>query len=165
MRRKWDVGGLLGLLVFGAGLLPAYGGDALYGKVTAVKSAEVVVLEYGAAGGTGRSTARTTGRYDVRIVGVDAPESGAFAREARQFVSNLVLGKNVRLRFEYRNKNSEMVSRVFTGDPGIDVGVELLKAGLARRQPNYDYKYGELSAAEKEAQAAKRGLWAQTQPR
>ena len=43
--------------------------------------------------------------------------------------------------------------------------MELLRAGMARREEGYDYKYGELSAAEKEAQTAKRGLWAQTAPR
>lgn len=160
--------GLLTLLVGGAGgLFPAFAGDALYGRVTAVKSAEVVVLEYGATAGPGRSAGRTagrpTGRYDVRIVGVDAPEAGPLARAAKQFVSNLVLGKDVRLRFEQRNQRGEMVSRLFTGDK--EVGVELLRAGLARRQPNYDYKYGELSAAESEAREAKRGLWAQAPPK
>jgi endonuclease YncB( thermonuclease family) len=167
MRKRW-AGGLLGLLVFGTGLLPAFAGDSLYGRVTAVKSAEVVVFEYGAAGGPGRSAARTTGRYDLRIVGIDAPESGALAREARQLVADLVLGKNARMRFEYRNKNGEMLSRLFTDDPaaGIkDVGLELVRAGLAQRRPDYDYKYGELSAAEREARAAGRGLWAQTEPR
>lgn len=167
MRKRW-AGGLLGLLVFGTGLLPAFAGDSLYGRVTAVKSAEVVVFEYGAAGGQGRSAARTTGRYDLRLVGIDAPESGARAREARQFVANLVLGKNARMRFEYRNRNGEMLSRLFTDDPAVgikDVGLELIRAGLARRQSDYDYKYGELSAAEREARAAGRGLWAQTEPR
>jgi endonuclease YncB( thermonuclease family) len=56
-----------------------------------------------------------------------------------------------------------MLARLFTAEPAIgigDVGLELVRAGLARRQPNYDYKYGELAAAEKEARTAKRGLWA-----
>lgn len=163
MRKRWEVGGLLGLLVFGAGLLPAFGGDAFYGRVTAVKSAEVVVVGDGTAGVPERSAGLRALRNDVRIVGIDAPETGAIAREAKQFVSNLVLGKEVRLRFEQWNQRGEMVSRLFVDDK--EVGVELLRAGLARRQPNYDYKYGELSAAEKEAQAARRGLWAQTEPR
>lgn len=167
MRKCWS-GGLLGLLVFGTGLLPTFAGDSLYGTVTAVKSAEVVVFEYGAAGGSGRSATRKTGRYDLRLVGIDAPEGGAIARKATQFVANLVLGKNARMRFEYRNKSGEMVSRLLTDDPALgikDVGLELVRAGLARRQPNYDYKYGELSVAEREARLARRGLWAQTEPK
>jgi endonuclease YncB( thermonuclease family) len=156
--------GLLTFLVGGTGgLCPAFAGDALSGRVTAVKSAEVVILEYGGASGPGRSAGRTAGRYVVRIVGVDAPETGPLAREAKRFVSDLVLGKDVRMRFEQRNKRGEMVSRLFTGDK--EVGVELLRAGLARRQPNYDYKYGELSAAESEARTAKRGLWALAPPK
>lgn len=109
------------------------------------------------------------GRYVIRIVGIDAPQAGQpLAKEAKQFVAGLVLGKKVRMRFERRAKNGEMVSRLFTDDPVIgikEVGVELVKAGLARRQKDYDYKYGELSAAENEARAAGRGLWAQTQPK
>jgi endonuclease YncB( thermonuclease family) len=166
MRKRWYAGGLLGLLALAMGLRPAFAGDSLYGKVTAVKSAEVVVFEYD-AGSSGRTATRKTGQYDLRIVGIDAPESGSAARQARQLVASLVLGKNARMRFEYRNKNGEMLSRLFTDDPtaGIkDVGLELVRAGLARRQSDYDYKYGELSAAEREARAAGRGLWAQTEP-
>ena len=155
MRKKWITAGFLGLVLLGVGVLPAFAGDSLYGKVTLVKSAQVVVFDYG------------KGRYDIRIIGIDAPQEGPLATEAKQFLAKLVLGKKVRMRFEYRTKNGEMLSRLFTDDPqsGIkDVGIELVKAGLARRQSKYDYKYGELSAAENEAQKAKRGLWATTQP-
>lgn len=144
---------LLGLLVLDAGLCGAFAGDAFEGKVTAVKSAEVVTLNYGA------------GEYDMRIVGIEAPKEGPLAIEAKQFVTKLVLGKDVRLRFEYRAENGEMVSRLFTGKPGVEVGVELLKAGLARRQADYDYKYGELAAAEKGARDARRGLWSKDSPK
>jgi endonuclease YncB( thermonuclease family) len=156
MQRKWFIPGFLGLLMFGVGLFPALAGDSLYGKVTAVKSADVVVLDYGA------------GRYDIRIVGIEVPREGPAAEEARKFVTGLVLGKNGRMRFEGRNKEGEMVSRLLTDDPVIgikDVGLELVKAGLARRQPNYDYKYHELSAAENEARRAQRGLWASASPK
>jgi endonuclease YncB( thermonuclease family) len=156
MRNKWATAGFLGLLTWGAGVVPALAGDSLYGRVTEVKSAEVVVFDYGA------------GRYDVRIIGIDAPDEGRLASEAKQFVTNLVLGKNARIRFEQRGANGVMVSQLFTDDPAIgiqDVGVELLKSGLARREPTYDYKYGELSAAENEARQAQRGLWTAPPPR
>jgi len=158
MRRRWATGGIVGLLVFGAGFYPcpAFAGDSLYGKVTEVKSAELVVLDYG------------QGQYNVRIVGIQAPKEGPTAERAKEFVSKLVLRKNARMRFEGRNKAGEMVGQLQTDDPQIgikDVGLELVRSGLARRQPNYDYKYHELSAAEKEARGAKRGLWAATQPK
>jgi endonuclease YncB( thermonuclease family) len=150
MKNRGVVGGFLGCLVILASSLPAFAGDAFSGKVTEVRSAEIVVVDYG------------TGQYIVRLVGITVPE-GPTATEAKQFVSKMVLGQVVRARFEGRNKNGEMVSRLFTGDPGKEVGVELVKAGLARRQPDYDYKYGELSKAEEEARRAGRGLWAPAQ--
>jgi endonuclease YncB( thermonuclease family) len=160
MRTKWfAVGGFLGLLIVGAALSPAFGGDSLWGKVTQVKSANLVVLDYG--------NGEPDRTYDIRLVGIDAPREGAFARQAREFVSRLVLGKNARMRLVGKAKNGEMVARLTTDDPVVgikDVGVELVRAGLARKAKGYDYKYDELAAAEIEAQSAKRGLWATAQP-
>jgi len=154
MRKKCTTAGFLSFFVFGTALFPAVAGDSLYGKITAVKSAQVVVLDY------------RTGHYNIRLVGIDVPE-GPIARQAKQFVTKLLLGKHARMRLEQRAKNGDMIARLFTDDPvlGIkDVGVELVRNGLARRQGKYDYKYGELAAAESEAQKAARGLWATAQP-
>ena len=143
---------LLAVLVFPVGHSD-FTGDSLYGTVTAVRRADLVVFDYG------------SGQYDLRIVGIEPPKTRAIADSAQRFVANLVLGKKARMRFERRASNGEMVSRLFTADtlaPIREVGVELLRAGLAQRQPNYDYKYGELSAAENEARRARRGLWALT---
>lgn len=155
MQKKWSIASLLGLLILGAGLVPAFAGDSLYGKVTAVKGGGVVTLDYG------------EGTYDIRIVGINMPAKEPFATQARDLLAGLVLGKNVRIRLEQAEKGL-LVSRLFTDDPvlGIkDVGVELVKAGLAQRQLNFDYKYGELAAAEAKAHAEKRGLWSQAQPK
>lgn len=159
MRNKWAIKGFLGCLVLLAGVLPAPG-KSVYGKVTEVRSADVVVFNYG------------TGQYTVHIIGIDAPSTDSLANEAKQFVSKLVLGKNVNMRLGSRTPNGEMVSQIYTDDPatGIkDVGLELVRAGLARRKPGdeytFGYKYGELSAAEKEAQRARRGMWSETQPK
>jgi endonuclease YncB( thermonuclease family) len=144
--------GLCVLAVLGAAVAPAYAGDSLWGRVTAVKEPTLVTLDYGG------------GSYEIRIVGIDAPKAGeAHAAEALSFVSGLVQGKNARMRLRYRAANDEMVCRLFTDDPAIgikEVGVELLRAGLARRQAGYDEKYGELAAAENEARQAGRGIWA-----
>jgi endonuclease YncB( thermonuclease family) len=149
--------GLVSLAVLAVFLVPAHAGDSLYGKVTAVKEATLVTLDYGA------------GSYDIRLVGVDAPKPGeAHADEARQWISGLLLNKNARMRLHHRAPNGEMVCRLFTDDPVIgikEVGVEMLRAGLAKRQAGYDEKYGELAAAEAEARAAGRGIWASTASR
>lgn len=151
MRKKWLVAGLLGWSLLGPG--PASAGDSIYGTVTAVESATQVTLE---AGGQ---------QIEVRIAGIEAPEAGLLADQARQLVADLVLGENARLRPERVLEEDVMVGRLFTADPstGIrDVAVELVRAGLARRQQGFDYKYGELAAAEREARAAARGIWGQT---
>ena len=156
MRTKWACAGLLGLLILGAGWLPARAGDAVYGKVTAVKSANVVTFDYGA------------GQYDLRLVGIEAPQDGPLAAEAVRMVRTMVLEKNARMRFEGRGNDGVMRARLFTTDPTLgikEVARELVRAGLARRQEGFDFKYGELAAAESEARTARRGLWAAIQPR
>ena len=160
MRNKLVMQVFIGCLVVLASLLPALAGDSLYGKVTEVRSADVVILDYGA------------GHYVVHIIGVDVPKDGAVASEAKQFVAKLVLGKNARMRLGSRADNGDMFARLFTDDPVVgikDVGLELVRAGLARRQRGEDYqlgyKYNELSSAEREAQKAQRGLWATTKQR
>jgi endonuclease YncB( thermonuclease family) len=126
---------------------------AIFGKVIEVKSADLVRLDYGA------------GQYDIRVAGIAAPSQEPFASQAKQFVSNFVLGKNVRLRFIARAPNGEMLGRLDTDDPVIgikEVAVELVRAGLATVQAGFD---GDLANAENEARQARRGLWAAAQPR
>jgi endonuclease YncB( thermonuclease family) len=157
MKQRWARRALWTLIVLGAAGIPASAGDSLYGKVTAVKEATLVTLDYG------------SGTYEIRLVGIDALKPGeARADEALKFVSDLLLGKNARMRLHHRDQSGEMVCRLFTDDPVIgikEVGVELLRAGLARRQPGYDEKYGELAAAEDEARTGGRGIWAAAQSR
>jgi endonuclease YncB( thermonuclease family) len=159
MRHSWIAVGLLVLVILWVGLIRASAGDSFYGKAVAVKSADLVTLNNGSA------------QFDIRIVGIDVPREGPAAERAKEFVSKLLLGKNARARLGGRKKSQEMIAQLLTADPEIgikDVGVELVRAGLARRQQGNDtqfgYKYGELSAAEREARRARRGIWA-TQPR
>lgn len=156
MHRRYLTPVLLGILALGASAVPLSAGDSLYGTVTAVASADVVTLDYGA------------GRYDLHLVGIDVPSEAPIADQARKLVAELVLGKNARMRFYHRTAKGEMLARLFTDDPELgirDVAVELVRAGLVRRQEGFDYPYGELAAAEAEARAAERGLWAASQDR
>jgi endonuclease YncB( thermonuclease family) len=158
MKNNRVIQGFVGCVVLLAGFLPAFAGDSLYGKVTEVRSADVVILDNGHA------------QYVIRIIGIDVPKDGPIASEAKQFVAKLVLGKNARMRLGSRAENGDMVARLLTDDPVIgikDVGLELMRAGLARRQKGedsqFDYKYGELTKAENQAREGKRGLWAPAQ--
>ena len=142
--------GVLSVLLGMVMALPAIAGDSMFGKVTAVKRADLVRLE------------DQFGGYDVQLVGIVVPREGRLADEATRFVIKLVLDKNARMRLERQLRDGVVVARLFTADPEIgirDVGAELVRAGFARKQDNFDYKYGELAAAEREARAAKRGLW------
>lgn len=153
MRKRWVGAAILGLLALG---LPAHAGDSLYGKVTEVKSGNIVTLDYGA------------GQYELRLVGIELPNEKTLSDRATDRVKNLVLGKNARMRFEGRGEDGVMYARLFTDDPerGIqEVAVELVRAGLVKRAKDVDFKYGELSAAEREAREARRGLWAEVQQR
>ncbi len=141
-------------LILGASLSPAFAGDSFYGKVTEVKDGGLVVLDSG------------DGQMELQMVGIDVPRQGPMAAQAKAFVSGMVLGKNARMRSDHRLPDGPMLARLFTDDPvtGIrEVAVEMVRSGMARRQADYDFKYGELAAAERDARAAKRGLWASSE--
>lgn len=136
----------------------SFAGDSVFGKVTEVRSADVVVLQGG--GGT----------FVIHLLGVSVPE-GATAAAAKKFVETLVLGKSARMRLGSRLPNGEVSGQLSTADPaaGIkDVGLELVRAGLAQRQAGEDYQFGyrynELTKAESEAREARRGMWAANPP-
>jgi endonuclease YncB( thermonuclease family) len=151
-RRNILAAAALSIFAPGLNVSRAFAGDSIYGKVTQIKAPNLVVLDYGA------------GQYDIRIAGIDAPSQASVATKATALLSSLVLNKNARMRLVEREagEKKELLARLSTDDPMIgikDVGIELVRAGLARKQPAFDYKYGELAAAESEARSAKRGLW------
>ena len=132
------------------------------GVFTAIKDANVVVLDYG------------DGAYDVRLYGTEAPAEGQpFAAEARAFVREALLGKPGAMRFKYRNKKDQMVARIFYLDADgreRDLGTDLAAAGLvwlrpgARYRPEVEGQPDQLTAAQAEAQSAGRGIWATAKP-
>jgi len=149
------------LLAFGFATQPA-AAKRLDGVFTAVKDANLVVLDYG------------EGSYDVRIYGTEAPADGQpFAAEAKAFVREALLGKDGAMRFKYRNANGEMVARIFYFDSTgaeRDLGVDLAAAGLvwlrpgARYRPEVEGEPDQLTAAQAEAQSARRGIWSGANP-
>ncbi len=153
--------GLAGLAVM-LGVAPsASAGEWQWGRVTALHSADLLSFE-----GSGAD-------YDVRLLGIDAPEAGQpFADEALRFMRERVQGQTVRLRVSGRNERGELVARVLVGPDGeqIDAGLALVRAGLAWREPDARYKPrrkgepDELTAADDQARAERRGLWSAAQP-
>ncbi|HEU5166962.1 MAG TPA: thermonuclease family protein [Chitinophagaceae bacterium] len=122
-------------------------GDSVYGKVTTVKSPTQMRFEF------------DSGFFNIRLAGIDVPRT--IADSATQFVTRMTLRKNGRIRLEGRVEN-EVLVRLFMDDSlkGVrEVAVEMLRNGFATRKQNVDFKYGELAAAQREAQVARRGLW------
>jgi endonuclease YncB( thermonuclease family) len=104
----------------------------------------------------------------VRLLGIDAPEFGSgfdtpapFAREARDRLAALALGRWVRLEGERERQDTygRVLAYVFRTD-GVFLNGEVLRAGLARVIARQSLRrLGELRRLEEEAQRARRGIW------
>lgn len=121
----------------------------MYGKIVKVTTANLVTIDYG------------TGNYEVRLIGIDIPTHSQLATRAARFVANLVSGRNARARFVGRLDNGQMLAYLEVDDPKLglrDVGLDLVRCGLAYRAKDFDYKYSEMSKVEAEAQGGRPAL-------
>lgn len=107
--------------------------------------------------------------YYANLMGVDAPgwkEDGhdCFFEEAKQFLGNLILGKQVTIKWDSGAKVDEKIGRIFvyahTGSFQTDVGARILLGGYGwvPRQYPADRKEQYLQL-EKVARDAGKGLW------
>lgn len=95
----------------------------------------------------------------VRLYGVDAPElKQPFGSRAKEELSSLVFGREVRLQVSQRDRYGRIVARVYVGD--TEVNVLMVQRGYAWWYRDYAKRAKELETAEREAKAARRGLWA-----
>jgi micrococcal nuclease len=114
-------------------------------------------------------------REEVRLIGLDAPESGEdFADDATRALEDLVGAGEVGLEtdLERRDQYGRLLAYVFCGSGSdasrLDVfaNAELLRLGVATIYtvpPNVEY-VDELQQAEDEARAAGAGMWAAAAP-
>jgi micrococcal nuclease len=108
-------------------------------------------------------------RERVRLIGVNAPETvkpnspvEPWGPEASAFTRNFVGGGIVHLQFDgpRRDQYGRLLAYVWVNDRMLNE--ELLRAGLARYEPQYHYSGAMKSRfrkAQEEAQAARRGIW------
>ncbi len=119
------------------------------------------------------NTVLIEGGFSVRYIGVETPGAGAlgrplepFGRDAAELNVRLVEGRMVELEKDVSEVDQRgfLLRYVYVG--GILVNAELLRAGLARYLPRApDLKYQELlSAVEREARQARRGIWGAPPP-
>ena len=109
----------------------------------------------------------------IRLIGVDAPESrktgrkeiGYFGQEAKEYVTNLLTGKKVKLEFDAGRYDQyhRTLAYVYLED-GTFLNAELVKQGYAMVMtvpPNV--KFAEMFVKlQQEARENNRGLWNQT---
>ena len=99
----------------------------------------------------------------IRIDGIDAPEKKQdFGNRAKEYLSGMIWGKELTVTVTKKDKWKRSIGKVST--PEIkDVGLEMIKAGLAwqYRDYNKDESYAE---AERLARESKKGLWLDKNP-
>lgn len=105
----------------------------------------------------------------IRLQGIDTPETvkpnhpvQPWGPQATDFTRRLVSGKQVRLQFdpERLDRHGRLLAYVWIEDRLLNE--ELLRAGLARAQPQYRFSptmRRRFLRAEQEARDARRGMW------
>jgi len=107
-------------------------------------------------------------RHEIRLSGIDAPESGqGFGSAAKLNLSDLVLGEKVAVIWNKLDSNRRILGTVTVGS--VDAGLEQIKAGFAWYFRRYESDLPEIkrrlyAAAEAEARTKRRGLWQQSNP-
>lgn len=101
---------------------------------------------------------------EVRLFGIDCPEMNQpFGKQAKRFTSSAVFGKEVVVEGRGRDRYGRLLGVVTLPD-GKKLNEELVRAGLAWWYYSYAPKEPGLALLEKEAQSARRGLWADRDP-
>ena len=98
----------------------------------------------------------------VRLAEIDAPEKAqAYGQRAKQALSAMVFGRDVRIAVQTTDRYGRTVGRVYVGD--VDVNAALVRAGMAWAYRQY-LRDRSLVQLEAQARADKVGLWADASP-
>ena len=120
---------------------------------------------------TDGDTIKATGdgsKITIRLVGIDAPETSKkknepgqpFSQKSTKYLASLVLNKVVDLKSYGTGRYGRILGVVFVN--GIDINLEMVKAGLAevyRGPPAKGLDLEPYWKAEKETRDAGRGMW------
>ncbi len=98
----------------------------------------------------------------IRLHDINCPEKRqTFGKRAKQFTSSLVFAKTVTVQALDQDRYGRTVGEVLLPD-GRSLNRELVKAGFAWWYWRYSPDDETLAQLEREARAAKRGLWVDT---
>ena len=101
-------------------------------------------------------------RHKIRLNRIDAPESNQpFGKESTQHLESLIGGKEILVEYETADRYGRLLGTIYLGE--MDVNLLMVRDGHAWHYKHFDASPS-YSAAEIAAQAAKRGLWATTNP-
>lgn len=121
--------------------------NILQGKVVAIADGDTITL-----------LTADNKQVKIRLHGIDCPEKNQdFGTKAKQFTSNLVFGKIVKVVVTDTDRYGRSVGLVILPD-GKVLNKELLKAGLAWHYKYYN-KSQEFAELEEQAKKDKIGIW------
>jgi endonuclease YncB( thermonuclease family) len=102
------------------------------------------------------------GKFRIRLDKIDAPEKKqAFGNKAKQFLSTLIFGKKVSIRFKSIDNYGRVLGVVSLD--GKEINLVMVQSGYAWHYSYYD-KTPAYIQAEKQARAEKKGLWQDPNP-
>lgn len=140
--------------------------DTLAGRVSDISDGATLTV-----------VAQNKARHKVHLFAIDAPESRQpYGKESKQHLSDLVLGKEVRVEWRKQDRYGRIVGKLILQTPPcatcpktLDAGLAQLEAGLAwwdresrREQSLSDQGYYEY--AEFDAKTRRIGLWQDAAP-
>ena len=139
---------LLSLLLLSLSLFSA----EIKGTVVAVTDGDTITV----------SDEMDKGNFKIRLDKIDAPEKKqAFGNKAKQFLSSLISGKQVSIRYKAVDRCGRILGVVYCD--GIEINLVMVQTGYAWHYSYYDQTSAYIQA-EKQARADKKGLWADTPP-
>ena len=101
-------------------------------------------------------------QHKIRFYGIDAPEkSQAFGQKSKQQLSNYVFGKDVIVKWKFKDKYGRVLGTVFVG--GKDINLQMVRDGYAHHYKRFDNN-PVYAAAEADARQMRRGLWSDPNP-
>ena len=102
------------------------------------------------------------GLFRIRLDKIDAPEKNqAFGQKSKQYLSNLVFGKQVTIRYKAVDRYGRILGTVFCN--GVEINLVMVQNGYAWHYSCYD-KTSAYIQAEKQSRIEKKGLWADPKP-
>ena len=102
------------------------------------------------------------GNFRIRLDKIDAPEKKqAFGNKAKQYLSSLIFGKKVSIRYKSIDRYGRILGVVFLD--GAEINLQMVQNGYAWHYSYFD-KTPAYIEAEKQARAEKKGLWQDPNP-